>query len=188
MSLADKEKLKRTAYVLASIDLNSAGINEFSKLRGVSDVDADLLTKYRAAKGSFTGDLSDLKKKLSASGAAKLDALVAAQPASTLVNINTADLTQLKTLPGVGDSLAQKIYDFIHTGSKKRCALYDLKELFKVDGVGAAVVNGLRGKVSLLGSDLVSERAREIAQGVLFCRICSNVSHCGLFLILLFPQ
>lgn len=50
----------------------------------------------------------------------------------TKVNINTADLSQLKTLPGIGDSTAQKIIDY-----RKENGKFNLIEDIKnVKGIG----------------------------------------------------
>jgi len=61
------------------------------------------------------------------------------------VNLNTATLDQLQTLPGVGPVLAQRIVDYRdqHGGFK---AVADLQ---KVSGIGDAKYNDLKGRVSV---------------------------------------
>jgi competence protein ComEA len=72
---------------------------------------------------------------------------VAAGPAATggLVNLNTASLDQLQTLPGVGPVLAQRIVDYRdqHGGFK---AVADLQ---KVSGIGDTRYNDLKNRVTV---------------------------------------
>jgi competence protein ComEA len=72
----------------------------------------------------------------------------AGAPAGTAagpVNLNTATLDQLQTLPGVGPVLAQRIVDYRdqHGGFK---AVADLQ---KVSGIGDAKYNDLKGRVTV---------------------------------------
>ncbi|MCW2817857.1 MAG: ComEA family DNA-binding protein [Marmoricola sp.] len=55
-----------------------------------------------------------------------------AQPAGALVNLNTATLEQLDTLPGVGPVTAQKILDW----RTAHGAFSSVDELLEVDGIG----------------------------------------------------
>ena len=52
--------------------------------------------------------------------------------ADALVNINTADLQTLTTLPGIGETLAQRIIDY----REKNGDFVSVAELTKVDGIG----------------------------------------------------
>lgn len=68
---------------------------------------------------------------------------VVSTPPTGPVNINTATLDQLDTLPGVGPSLAQAILDY--RNQHGRFASVD--ELGKVRGIGPAKLESLRSKV-----------------------------------------
>jgi competence protein ComEA len=65
--------------------------------------------------------------------------------ASGLVNLNTASLEQLETLPGVGPVLAQRIVDYRdqHGGFRS------VDELRQVDGIGDAKFNQLKSRVTV---------------------------------------
>lgn len=64
-------------------------------------------------------------------------------PASGVVNINTATLDQLETLPGVGAATAQAIVDYRR--SKGRFRRVD--ELLEVRGIGPAKLASIRSRV-----------------------------------------
>lgn len=51
---------------------------------------------------------------------------------SAAVNINSADLSQLMTLPGIGQTIAQKIIDYRNANGPFR----SISELIYVDGIG----------------------------------------------------
>jgi competence protein ComEA len=69
----------------------------------------------------------------------------AAGGGSGLVNLNTATLDQLQTLPGVGPVLAQRIVDYReHNGGFKSVA-----DLRKVTGIGDAKFNELKSRVTV---------------------------------------
>lgn len=69
--------------------------------------------------------------------------LVLAQQATT-VNINTADVEMLAQLPGIGSTKAQAIVaDRAANGPYKSA-----DDLDRVNGIGAATVDGLRDRVT----------------------------------------
>jgi len=86
---------------------------------------------------------------LTAVGAIQLEPLHA-QNASQPVNVNTADLATLETLPGVGASTAQKIID--------GRPYHNLSDLEKVKGLGKSKADALEGKVTF-GSKSKSKTA-----------------------------
>lgn len=56
------------------------------------------------------------------------------------VNINTADAQQLATLPGIGDTLAQRIIDY----RQENGAFTSVDELDNVKGIGTKTIEKLR--------------------------------------------
>ncbi len=62
-----------------------------------------------------------------------------------LVNINTASLEELQTIPRVGPVLAQKIIDY----RTKSGGFKSLEELTQVKGIGKATFNKIRPYVSI---------------------------------------
>jgi competence protein ComEA len=69
-----------------------------------------------------------------------------AKPTSNdLININTADLAQLDTLPGIGPATAQKIIDYrsSHSGFK------NIQEINNVSGIGPKKYADIAAKISI---------------------------------------
>lgn len=62
-----------------------------------------------------------------------------------VVNINTADLATLETLPGVGPALAQRIVSWRETHGP----FTDVEQLLDVSGIGAKTIEPLRGLVAV---------------------------------------
>ena len=61
------------------------------------------------------------------------------------VNINTADLTGLDSLPGIGPAYAQRIIEYRTTNGPFKT----IDELDNVKGIGPATINKLRDKATL---------------------------------------
>ncbi len=62
-----------------------------------------------------------------------------------MVNINTANLEKLKTLPGIGDSTAQKIIDYREQNGKFKT----IEDLKNVSGIGESKFNNIKDKITV---------------------------------------
>jgi competence protein ComEA len=62
-----------------------------------------------------------------------------------LVNINTADLSQLDTLPGIGPVTAQKILDYRTQNGQFKT----IEEIMNVSGIGQAKFENMKDKISI---------------------------------------
>ena len=66
-------------------------------------------------------------------------------PAGSPVNINTADVTLLQKLPGIGPSSAQAIVDYRTANGP----FVRIEDLLKIPGIGPTTLDGLRGLVTV---------------------------------------
>jgi len=83
----------------------------------------------------------------------------AAEPASQpsgVVNINTADASQLALLPRIGEKAAQRIIEYrTEHGPFKKAT-----DLMQVKGVGAKTFDGLSAYVTVEGKSTLSSKVR----------------------------
>ncbi|PKM87915.1 MAG: competence protein ComEA [Firmicutes bacterium HGW-Firmicutes-12] len=67
------------------------------------------------------------------------------QQSSGLVNINTAAVGELDTLPGIGPALAGRIIDY----RKKNGAFSSIEDITKVSGIGPSLLENIRNMVTV---------------------------------------
>jgi len=66
-------------------------------------------------------------------------------PEATLIDINTATLEQLDTLPGVGPSTAQKIIDYRETNGP----FASIEDIMNVSGIGPATFDNIQDLITV---------------------------------------
>ena len=88
-------------------------------------------------RNSDSGGLLIRSAEATLDTAASLQAIASA--GSDLVDINTADLTALMTLPGIGQTLASRIIEYRNTHGP----FESVAELLKVDGIGAGKLESI---------------------------------------------
>lgn len=144
-----------------TVNVNTADSGELATLPGIGESKAAAIIQYRTEHGPFKSitDL-DAVPGIGPSTLANLTPLVSFGDGKTVtaststpspvttttaagcpVNINTADLSGMKKLPGIGDSKAAAIlqYRTEHGGKFGSC-----DELDGVNGIGAATLASLR--------------------------------------------
>ena len=149
----------------AGVDINSADASALESLPGIGPSKAAAIVQYRTDHGPFksvdeldnvpgigSATLAALRDQVTvgkggassppASGGSSSTAAPAAAPAAAgcPININTADVTALEDLPGIGASKAAAILQHrTDNGPFASCDALD-----DVSGIGAATVAGLR--------------------------------------------
>jgi competence protein ComEA len=116
----------------ASADADLAQINQARRV-----YDEDHLEVPRRAPPTPTPDLVPAATR----GEAAPDEL----PVTGLVNINTAPVEQLVTLPGIGPAIAQRIIDYRTENGPFRA----VDELARVNGISATMVDEFRSQVTV---------------------------------------
>ncbi len=86
--------------------------------------------------------------------AALAGSALAATPAVSQVNINTASAQQLQLLPRVGPALAQRIVDFRTANGEFKSA----EELTRVKGIGEKTFALLQPYIALKGETTLAEK------------------------------
>src|SRR5262250_3021990 len=76
------------------------------------------------------------------------------------VNINTATKEQLDALPGIGPVKAQAIIDY----RTKNGPFKSLEDIKKVNGIGDATFDKLKGDISLTGATSVPEKKETVKE------------------------
>ena len=78
-------------------------------------------------------------------GGADITSNVSKIKSGSKININTADKSQLDTLPGVGPALAERIVEYRQTNG----GFHDIEELKKVSGFGPSKFEKVKDKVTI---------------------------------------
>ena len=154
------------------IDINTAGLSELTSLPGIGKGKAQKIIDYREANGPFksvdeltkvkgigANTLDKFRDQVSVGGEvakthdspgedkAPAEAAASTRDDSGKLNINTASVSQLTALKGIGKGKAQKIVDYREANGPFKT----VDELTKVKGIGAKTVDKFRDQVSTGG-------------------------------------
>ena len=162
-----KKELQKSAVKIGKekitkININKADIETLSKLPGIGQVKANAIIDYRKNKGEFQslteltkvkgigkktlekilpylemiGDSTSVKAFLS------LDSL---RTISEKININTASLPELISLPSIGEKKAQAIIDY----RKKIGGFKSKEDIMKVRGIGEGIYTKIKDIIEI---------------------------------------
>ena len=148
-----QEKAKaKTTTVAAPIDVNSATQAELMELPGVGEAIAKKIVDGRPYK--TVDDLTTAG--VPAAIVAKIKPLAIATALPAAVDVNTATVGQLETLPGVGPAMAKAIME------ARPYNKFD--DLGRVKGLGEAKLAALRGRVSFAKAPTATEKVKAKAE------------------------
>lgn len=148
------------------LDLNTATVEQLDELPGIGPSTAQAIVDYRTQHGGFTSveELDNVSgigpatleqiRPLVTVGESQVIAATATPvpiptatntPESSLININTAPLEALDSLPGIGPSTAQAIIDY----RTENGDFTSVDELDNVSGIGPAILENIRDLVTV---------------------------------------
>ena len=148
-----QEKAKaKTTTVAAPIDVNSATHAELMELPNVGEAISKKIVDGRPYK--TVDDLTTAG--VPAATVAKIKPLAIARALPAAVDVNTATVGQLETLPGVGPVMAKAIME------ARPYNKFD--DLGRVKGLGEAKLAALRGRVSFAKAPTATEKVKAKAE------------------------
>ncbi len=134
------------------VNVNNAPARELEKLPGIGEVKAAAIIAYRRSHGPFTcpEDLTKVKG-IGKATVERLKNLITGysttsgvqKQANKVVNLNSASVEELESLPMIGPVKAKAIVEYRKTHGSFR-SLYDLK---KVKGIGDKTILKLKALV-----------------------------------------
>jgi len=128
ISQSPSQELHGEIYIIGAV--NHPGLYPLTAGDGIEDI-------IQAAGGTTdNADLSQLKLYISAAGEEE-------QPQK--IDVNRAEVWLLTALPGIGETLAQRIVDYRHQNGPFR----NINELTKVEGIGATIYERIKELVTV---------------------------------------
>jgi competence protein ComEA len=146
---------------IKKININNADIEELIKLPGIGQIKAKAIMNYREKIGEF----KSLEELIKVKGIGKITfekilphlemlgdstEIIAFTPdslkeVSGKININTASLSELISLPGIGEKRAQKIISYRDkAGNFKKT-----KDIMKVKGIGEGIFTKIKDMIEI---------------------------------------
>jgi competence protein ComEA len=147
---------------ITKININNADIENLMKLPGIGQVKAKAIIDYRKNVGEFKSlkQLTEVK----GIGVKTLDKILpyletigdstesivptdsgSMKEVSGKININTASLSELISLPGIGEKRAQKIIDY----REKISSFENPEDIMKVKGIGEGIYTKIKDSIEI---------------------------------------
>jgi len=147
--------------VITKININNADIEKLIKLPGIGQIKAKAIMNYRENIGGFKS-LKELTKVKGISNktfekilpyietigdSTEIIAFIpdSLKEVSGKININTASLTKLISLPSIGEKRAQKIINYRNEAGN----FNNTKDIMKVKGIGEGIYTNIKDMIKI---------------------------------------
>lgn len=141
LNLIDKYRLI-IGMVLVAIVLVSGGVLVGINIKGGRETSES--TSLSSSSSSSSTSLSTTSTTAVATQSSKTSSSAKA-PATGVININTATISQLDSLPGIGPAYAQRIIDYRNANGP----FTSVDGLDKVKGIGKKTIDKFRDRVNV---------------------------------------
>lgn len=145
--LGDIEEEESLVYVYVCGQVVSPGVYELSEDARVKDAIEVAGGMTEAAALTYLNQAEHLKdgQKIYVPTSEEIEREEQASAADGKVNLNTAQLQELMTLSGVGESKAQAIIQYRETQG----AFTSIEDIMKIDGIKEGVFNRIKDKIKV---------------------------------------
>jgi len=158
-------KVEKETEKIEKIDINKADIETLSKLPGIGPVKSKAILDYREKNGEFKSlieliEVKGIGKKTLAKllpylemigDSTEIKAFLAEEKQGSAswrigkININAASLSELTTLPEIGEKRAQAIIDY----REKIGYFKAIEEIKNVKGIGESIYQKIKDKIKV---------------------------------------
>lgn len=124
-----------------------------------ADKAMEKMEKKEGTKAEAKAETKAMAKE-AAKGAGETKRAATPKTGGLMVNINTANVDELKSLKGIGDTRAKDIIEY----RKKNGDFKSIEDLEKVKGIGPGTMKQIRANIAVTGETMIPKKAEPAAK------------------------